>query len=72
MDEVTDWFNAIHWLQAEPQFDPARLGLWGSSFSGGLVVYVAEHEARVKAIHPGGRHVWPRYDRQRSRAPQDL
>lgn len=28
-----------------------RLGLWGSSFSGGLVVYVAEHDARVKAIH---------------------
>jgi dienelactone hydrolase len=51
MDEVTDWFNAIAWLQAEPQFDPACLGLWGSSFSGGLVVYVAEHDARVKAIH---------------------
>jgi dienelactone hydrolase len=51
MDEVTDWFNAIHWLQAEPQFDPDRLGLWGSSFSGGLVVYVAEHDPRVKAIH---------------------
>lgn len=51
MDEVTDWFNAIHWLQAEPQFDPERLGLWGSSFSGGLVVYVAEHDARVQAIH---------------------
>jgi len=51
MDEVTDWFNAIAWLQAEPQFDTARLGLWGSSFSGGLVVYVAEHDSRVKAIH---------------------
>jgi len=51
MDEVTDWFNAIAWLQAEPQFDPARLGLWGSSFSGGLVVYVAEHDPRVRAIH---------------------
>ncbi len=51
MDQATDWFNAIHWLQAEPQFDPERLGLWGSSFSGGLVVYVAEHDSRVKAIH---------------------
>ncbi len=51
MDQATDWFNAIAWLQAEPQFDPERLGLWGSSFSGGLVVYVAEHDARVKAIH---------------------
>jgi len=51
MDETTDWFNAIDWLEAEPQFDPDRLGLWGSSFSGGLVVYVAEHDPRVKAIH---------------------
>lgn len=51
MDQATDWFNAIDWLQAEPQFDPQRLGLWGSSFSGGLVVYVAEHDHRVKAIH---------------------
>src|ERR1035441_9545809 len=51
MDEVTDWFNAIAWLQAEPQFDPARLGLWGSSFAGGVVVDVGEHDSRVKAIH---------------------
>ena len=51
IDQATDWFNAIHWLQGEPRFDPDRLGLWGSSFSGGLVVYVAEHEPRVKAIH---------------------
>jgi dienelactone hydrolase len=51
MDQATDWFNAIDWLAEEPQFDPARLGLWGSSFSGGLVVYVAEHDPRVKVIH---------------------
>ncbi len=51
LDMVTDWFNVIHWVQAEPQFDPDRLGLWGSSFSGGLVVYVAERDHRVKAIH---------------------
>jgi dienelactone hydrolase len=29
---AADWFNAIHWAQAEPQSDTARLGLWGSSF----------------------------------------
>ncbi|MDQ6759319.1 MAG: acetylxylan esterase [Acidobacteriota bacterium] len=51
LDMAVDWFNAIHWLQAEPQFDTARLGLWGSSYSGGLVVFVAEHDRRVKALH---------------------
>jgi dienelactone hydrolase len=48
---ATDWFNAIHWLAAEPQADMNRLGLWGSSFSGGLVLYVAARDPRVKAIH---------------------
>jgi pimeloyl-ACP methyl ester carboxylesterase len=51
IDFATDWFNAIHWIQAEPNFDPNRLGLWGSSFSGALVVYVAARDPRVKAIH---------------------
>jgi hypothetical protein len=49
--EAEDWFNAIHWVQAEPLSDTGRLGLWGSSFAGGLVVYVAGHDHRVKAVH---------------------
>jgi alpha-beta hydrolase superfamily lysophospholipase len=48
---AADWFNAIHWVQAEPRSDSNRLGLWGSSFAGGLVVYVAGHDRRVKAVH---------------------
>jgi uncharacterized protein len=48
---AADWFNAIHWVQAEPLSDTSRLGLWGSSFAGGLVVYVAGHDRRVKAVH---------------------
>lgn len=49
--EAADWLNAIHWVQAEPQSDPGRLGLWGTSFAGGLVVWVAGHDHRVKAVH---------------------
>ncbi|MBZ5610603.1 MAG: alpha/beta fold hydrolase [Acidobacteriia bacterium] len=51
LDQTADWLNALHWLQAEPQCDTTRIGLWGSSFSGGLVVYAAERDPRVKAIH---------------------
>jgi dienelactone hydrolase len=51
LEFVTDWFNAIHWLAGEPQADMERLGLWGSSFSGGLTVYVAARDPRVKAVH---------------------
>lgn len=51
IDFGTDWLNAIHWVAGEKQADMNRLGLWGSSFSGGLIVYAAERDSRVKAIH---------------------
>jgi len=51
MDMGADILNALHWAQGEPQCDTSRIGLWGSSFSGGLVVYAAEHDPRVKALH---------------------
>ena len=51
VDMGTDWLNAIHWVAAEPQCDMTKLGLWGSSFSGGLVIYAAARDKRVKAVH---------------------
>jgi dienelactone hydrolase len=50
-DMADDWLAAINWVVGEPQCDANRIGLWGSSFSGGLVVWAAEHDHRVKAIH---------------------
>ena len=47
---TTDWLNVLHWIQAEPQFDPAKLGLWGSSYAGGHVVFAAARDPRVKAL----------------------
>jgi len=49
LDQTTDLLNAIHWVQGEPQCDTARIGLWGSSYSGGHVVYAAARDPRVKA-----------------------
>ena len=51
LDFGTDWLNAIHWLAGEPMCDMTKLGLFGSSFSGGLVVWAAERDPRVKALH---------------------
>ncbi len=51
LDMSADILNAIHWAVGDPQCDMRRIGLWGSSFSGGLVVYAAEHDPRVKALH---------------------
>ena len=47
---LTDWLNAIHWVHGEPQCDTTRIGLWGTSYSGGLVVAAAVRDPRVKAI----------------------
>ena len=49
-EQVEDWFNVIDWAAGEPMADMTRLGLRGTSFSGGEVVYVASRDPRVKAI----------------------
>jgi len=50
LDEAEDIFNVVHWAMGEPLVDKQRIGLWGTSFSGGLVVYVAAREPRIKAL----------------------
>lgn len=50
IDQTADIMNAIHWVVGETQCDPDRIGIWGSSFSGGHVVYVAARDPRVKAF----------------------
>ena len=50
LEETTDWFNVIHWAMGEPMVDKNRIGLRGSSYSGGHVVYVAARDPRVKAL----------------------
>lgn len=51
LDMVVDWLNAIDWAAGDPQCDAGKIGLWGSSLSGGLVVSAAEIDPRVKALH---------------------
>ncbi len=49
IDQTTDLANAVSWVYGEPQCDRERIGLWGSSYSGGHVIYVAARDPRVKA-----------------------
>src|SRR5262249_47528791 len=41
LDMTTDLQNAVHWVHGEKQCDTKRIGLWGTSYPGGHVVYVA-------------------------------
>lgn len=50
IEQTTDWFNVINWAMGEPMVDRNRIGLRGSSYSGGHVFYVAARDPRVKAI----------------------
>lgn len=50
LEMVEDYRNAITWASEQPNVDPARLGIWGTSYSGGLVAYVGTFDRRVKAV----------------------
>lgn len=50
MEQLTDWFTVINWAMGEPAVDKQRIGIRGSSYSGGHVLFVAAREPRVKAL----------------------
>lgn len=50
LEQTTDWFNVINWVVGEPAVDKNRIGIRGSSYSGGHVFYVAAFDPRVKAV----------------------
>ena len=49
LEQVDDIRNAITWLGTQPEVDAEQIGLWGTSFGGAHVPYVAGIDARVKA-----------------------
>ncbi len=49
-DQTQDIVSCIDFISGEPGVDPNRIGLWGTSFGGGHVLYVATHDKRVKCI----------------------
>jgi uncharacterized protein len=48
--EVDDYRAAMSYLQGEPGIDPDRIGIWGSSNAGSVVLAVAAIDARAKAL----------------------
>ncbi|HVX11602.1 MAG TPA: alpha/beta hydrolase [Pirellulales bacterium] len=49
-EQRKDYKNALTWLAAQPEVDADRIGIWGTSFSGGHVLVVGAEDRRVKAI----------------------
>jgi cephalosporin-C deacetylase-like acetyl esterase len=48
--QARDYRSALTWMGDRPEVDSDRLGLWGSSFSGGEVIVVGACDDRVGAV----------------------
>ncbi|WP_312470285.1 alpha/beta hydrolase [Neobacillus sp.] len=50
LEQIKDYRNAISWMSALPQIDKEKIGIWGTSYSGGHVLHIAAIDKRVKAV----------------------
>jgi len=50
LEQAEDIRNAVTYVRSRPDVDPQRIGLWGTSYGCGLVVYAAAFDQRVKAV----------------------
>lgn len=48
--QISDYSDAITYVSQRPEVDADRIAIWGSSYSGGHVLYVGAVDRRVKAV----------------------
>lgn len=48
--QKSDYSDAITYAQTLPEVNPEKIGIWGSSYSGGHVLWVGAVDRRVKAV----------------------
>ncbi len=49
-EQHDDLRAALSWLEERPDVDAGRIGLWGTSFSGGHALYLGALDPRVKVV----------------------
>ena len=50
VDQQMDIDAAISYVYGEPMVDKERIGIWGTSFGGGHVIYRAAHDRRIVCV----------------------
>jgi len=50
VDQQKDIDAAISYVYGEPMVDQDRIGIWGTSFGGGHVIYRAAHDCRIACV----------------------
>ncbi|MEV0068945.1 MULTISPECIES: alpha/beta hydrolase [unclassified Amycolatopsis] len=48
--QIADWRRALTFLEARPEVDPERIGLWGTSYAGGHAIVLGATDRRLKAV----------------------
>jgi fermentation-respiration switch protein FrsA (DUF1100 family) len=48
--QIADWRRAISYLESLPGVDPARIGLWGSSYAGGHAIVLGATDRRLRCV----------------------
>jgi hypothetical protein len=48
--QTEDYHDAVTYVASLPDVDPERIALWGSSYSGSIIVQAAAIDKRVKAV----------------------
>jgi len=49
-EQLQDYRDAITWVSLQSEVDPNRIGVWGTSYSGGHVMFLAAFDRRIKAV----------------------
>jgi fermentation-respiration switch protein FrsA (DUF1100 family) len=68
--QIRDWRRAITYLEQRPEVDAERIGLWGSSYSGGHALVLGATDRRLKCIVSQVPAI-SGYDNGRRRVPPD-
>ena len=48
--QIADWRRGISYLEARPEVDPTRIGLWGTSYEGGHALVLGATDRRLRSI----------------------
>ncbi|WP_222348600.1 alpha/beta hydrolase [Rhizobium leguminosarum] len=48
--QIADWRRALSYLEARPEVDPKRIGLWGTSYAGGHAIVLGAMDRRPACI----------------------
>lgn len=48
--QIRDERDAITWLGFQPEVDPDRIGIWGTSYSGGHALVIGAIDRRIKCV----------------------